>query len=150
MKPVVVKILTAVAAALTLAAGGAGVASMVQASSYLDGMRAGRTTLLLSVVAQPLLDKPAATWTTTERKGMDLALKLALREGQASTSALEFAEDYVIRLGMSASTQETVHNLRCDAAKKEPFWTRVPRKLTQFVARNALDLPPCTKAAADE
>ena len=121
----------------------AGVTAIVQANTYLDGMRAGRTTLLLSVVAQPLLDKPENTWTTSERKGMKLALKLALREGQASASALEYAEDYVEKLGMDADTRDSVHNQRCAAQKAESIWTRYPRKLTRLVVGNTLKLNAC-------
>lgn len=145
MKPPVV--LKGIGVALFAAAALAAVVALVQASTYLDGMKAGRTTLLLSTVAQPLMNKPFKTWTTTERKGMDLALKLALREGEGSTSSLEYAERYVQKLGMSDKTFQTVHSLRCEAAKNESLWTWLPRQLPKAVARDPVVLAPCTGAA---
>jgi hypothetical protein len=113
---------------------GFGLVTQVRALSHLDGMRTGRTTLLLAAAVQPVRQMPQASWSTTNSERVETGFDAAMSEAAESVEALEWVESYA-KLVDKPERQAAARALRCTLEKTESLWLSVPRKLTRLIIK---------------
>jgi hypothetical protein len=108
------------------------VVMLVRSATFLEGMRVGRTTMILSAGVYPVLKVPQASWSAADRARLEETFAAATAEAKESVEALEWMEAYAEKAKMPNQVA-AAKALRCPLEETESILLSAPRKITRLV-----------------